>query len=404
VGPTAAPRRAGPVAVILVAAACLVSAPASAAPAPDKQTQAAQLAQQLEDQGRRIAVLDEQFNQARARAESLDAELAAMGPRLAESDRQLAAARERLGRTSVDAYVSGGAAPLIGALIRARSDDLGVRRTYINTAMAGQRGALAGYESARRRLLALRDKLRATQRSARATADSLDANRKAAEATIASQQSALTQAQGDLAPLVAEASSQQALRTQQQGRQRFDQLANPPSTGPTTTAPAPRRNGGGPTTTAKPAGTGTGGAAPTTTAPRPASTTTTVPKQPAPAGPGPAVSSGASAAVNTAKAQIGKPYVYGGAGPDNFDCSGLTMYSWRAGGVGLPHSAAMQYSAIAHVALTALQPGDLVFYGDPIYHVGIYVGGGQMIEAAHTGTDVRYASIYRPDLIGAGRP
>jgi cell wall-associated NlpC family hydrolase len=388
--------------VILVAAACLVSAPASAAPAPDKQTQAAQLAQQLDDQGRRIAVLDEQFNQARARAESLDAELTAMGPRLADSDRQLAEARQRLGQTSVDAYVHSGAAPLLGALIRARSDDLGVRRTYVNAAMAGQRSAVAGYESARRRLLALRDKLRATQRSARATADSLDANRKAAEATIASQQSALAQAQGDLAPLVAEASSQEALRTQQQGRQRFDQLANPSSAGSTTTAPAPpRRNGGGPTTTARPAGTGS---APTTTAPRPASTTTTVPRQPAPAGPGPAVSSGASAAVNTAKAQIGKPYVYGGAGPDNFDCSGLTMYSWRAGGVGLPHSAAMQYSAIAHVALTALQPGDLVFYGDPIYHVGIYVGGGQMIEAAHTGTDVRYASIYRPDLIGAGRP
>jgi peptidoglycan DL-endopeptidase CwlO len=402
VGPTPAPRRAGPVAVILVAAACLVSAPASAAPAPDNQTQAAQLAQQLEDQGRRISMLDEQFNQARARAESIDAELAAMAPRLAESDRQLAAARERLGRTSVDAYVSGGAAPLIGALIRARSDDLGVRRTYINTAMAGQRGALAGYESARRRLLSLRDKLRATQRSARATADSLDANRRAAEATIASQQSAMARAQGELAPLVAEASSQQALKAQEQGRQRFEVLAAPPRSTPTSTA-SPRRTGGGPTTTAKPSATGTGGG-PTTTAPRTASPTTTVPKQPAPAGPGPAVKSGASAAVNMAKAQLGKPYVYGGAGPDNFDCSGLTMYSWRAGGVGLPHSAAMQYSAIAHVALTALQPGDLVFYGDPIYHVGIYVGGGQMIEAAHTGTNVRYASIYRSDLIGAGRP
>jgi cell wall-associated NlpC family hydrolase len=116
------------------------------------------------------------------------------------------------------------------------------------------------------------------------------------------------------------------------------------------------------------------------------------------------VKSGASAAVNTAKAQIGKPYVYGGAGPDSFDCSGLTMYAWRAGGVGLPHSAEMQYNAIPHVAITQLQPGDLIFYGSPIHHVGIYVGGGQMIDAPYTGAVVRYDSIYRDSLVGAGRP
>jgi cell wall-associated NlpC family hydrolase len=389
--------------VILVAAACLVSAPASAAPAPDKQTQAQQLAQQLEDQGRRISILDEQYNQARARAEALDAQLAALGPRLAESDRHLAVARERLGRTSVDAYVRGGSAPLLGALIRARSDDLGVRRTYVDAALQGQRGALAGFESARRQLVRLRDELRTTQRSARATASALDANRKAAEATITSQQSARARAQGDMAPLVAEATAQQALKTQQQGKQRFDKLAAPPP-------PPPARHIGGsgnvaPTTTVKPAaGPGSGSATTTTTAHPSSPPTTAAPKPAAPTGPPPPVSSGAGAAVNTAKAQLGKPYVYGGAGPDNFDCSGLTMYAWRAGGVGLPHSAAMQYTAVPHVALTALQPGDLIFFGDPIYHMGIYVGGGQMIEAPHTGEVVRYASIYRPDLMGAGRP
>src|SRR5207237_4722788 len=127
------------------------------------------------------------------------------------------------------------------------------------------------------------------------------------------------------------------------------------------------------------------------------------PKPPGPAEPPPPVSSGASTAVSTAKAQLGKPYEYGGAGPDSFDCSGLTMYSWHAGGVSLPHSAEMQYSAIPHVDVTALQPGDLVFFGSPIYHVGIYVGSGQMIEAPHTGANVRYASIFRSDLVGAGR-
>jgi cell wall-associated NlpC family hydrolase len=54
--------------------------------------------------------------------------------------------------------------------------------------------------------------------------------------------------------------------------------------------------------------------------------------------------------------------------------------------------------------MSAIQPGDLVFFGSDLHHVGIYVGGGQMIEAPHTGVPVRYASIYRSDLVGAGRP
>jgi cell wall-associated NlpC family hydrolase len=80
------------------------------------------------------------------------------------------------------------------------------------------------------------------------------------------------------------------------------------------------------------------------------------------------------------------------------------MWAWRAGGVSLPHSAADQYSVIPHVSMASLQPGDLLFYGSPIHHVGIYVGNGTMIEAPHSGAVVRYASIYRSDLVGAGRP
>src|SRR5437773_903719 len=109
--------RTGPVAVIALVGALLVTGPVSAAPAPDKQQQAQDLEQQIEDQGQRIAVLDEQFNQARVRADALSAELASIGPRLAESDRQVAAARQRLSQISVDSYVRGGSVPLIGALI-----------------------------------------------------------------------------------------------------------------------------------------------------------------------------------------------------------------------------------------------------------------------------------------------
>ncbi len=399
--------RAGPVAVIVLVGCCLVTGPVSAAPAPDKQQQAQDLEQQIEDQGQRVAMLDEQFNQAQVRAEALGAELASMGPRIAESDRQLAAARQRLSAISIDSYVRGGSAPLIGALIKSTSEDFGVRRTYVRSALDGQKDALKQFDAARRRLLTLRDELRVTERSARATLTAIEANRQAAQATISSQQVALAQAQqSDLAPLVAQASAARAQKDEQQGVARFNQLAAAPAT-PDPAQPRRASGSGGPSTTlARPSGGPAPAPAihPTTTVAHSGSTPTTMAPAPTPTGPIPAVKSGASAAVNTAKAQLGKPYVYGGAGPDNYDCSGLTMYAWRAGGVGLPHSAQMQYDAIAHIPLSALAPGDLVFFGSPIYHVGIYVGGGQMIEAPHTGAVVRYASIYRPDLFGAGRP
>jgi cell wall-associated NlpC family hydrolase len=80
------------------------------------------------------------------------------------------------------------------------------------------------------------------------------------------------------------------------------------------------------------------------------------------------------------------------------------MYAWAAAGVSLPHSSQAQYASLPHVAQSQLQPGDLVFFGSPIHHVGIYAGGGTMIEAPHTGAVVRYRSIYRDDYVGGARP
>ena len=376
--------RAGSVVVILLGS-CLITSAASATPAPDKNAQAQHLAEQLDAQGRQISMLDEQFNQARLKAQQLGQQVVAINAQVALSDQKLAAARQRLGQASVDSYIHSGSAPLLGALIHANGADLGVRRTYVHVALNDQRHALSGFESARRDLLALRDQLQGAQRSARATANSIDANRRAALAAIAAQQQTTSKVQADLAPLVAAATVEQAQVEQKKVEARVA-TGLLPAAG---SVPAAAAVVAHTATTA-----GHTSSPPTTAAPKPV----------APTGPPPPVSGGASTAVSTAKAQLGKPYEYGAAGPDSFDCSGLTMYAWRAGGVSLPHSAAMQYDAIPHVAVTQLQPGDLVFFGSPIYHEGIYVGGGQMLEAPHTGAVVRYASIYRSDLVGVGRP
>jgi peptidoglycan DL-endopeptidase CwlO len=117
-----------------------------------------------------------------------------------------------------------------------------------------------------------------------------------------------------------------------------------------------------------------------------------------------AVRPGAAAAVRAAASQIGKPYRWGAAGPDSYDCSGLTMWAWAHGGVSLPHSSRAQYASLPKVPLSQLAPGDLIFRGSPIHHVSIYAGGGRVITAPQTGETVRYQSAFRGNIVGAARP
>jgi cell wall-associated NlpC family hydrolase len=105
-----------------------------------------------------------------------------------------------------------------------------------------------------------------------------------------------------------------------------------------------------------------------------------------------------------ARAQIGKPYVWGATGPSSYDCSGLTQAAWKAAGVDLPRTTYDQVNAGTRIATDDLLPGDLVFFYDDISHVGIYIGDGMMIHAPHTGANVREESIYYMPIYGSVRP
>ena len=121
----------------------------------------------------------------------------------------------------------------------------------------------------------------------------------------------------------------------------------------------------------------------------------------------------AAAAISYAQEQLGKRYLWGGVGTaaqgGRFDCSGLTQASYRSVGIRLPRVANDQWNAGPHPSRAQLLPGDLVFFAydlnDPrsIHHVGIYVGGGYMIDAPHTGAVIRFDPIDGPDYIGATR-
>lgn len=126
---------------------------------------------------------------------------------------------------------------------------------------------------------------------------------------------------------------------------------------------------------------------------------------PPPPPPPPPASSGVQAVIAAARSVLGVGYQWGGSSPQSgFDCSGLTMWAWAHAGVSLPHSSAAQYAALPRVDRSDLQPGDLVFFYSPIHHVGLYIGGGKMIDASSWSDAVVLRDVYWEHYVGAARP
>jgi peptidoglycan DL-endopeptidase CwlO len=111
-----------------------------------------------------------------------------------------------------------------------------------------------------------------------------------------------------------------------------------------------------------------------------------------------------SSIVSVAKKYLGARYVWGATGPNTFDCSGFTSYVYRQVGVSIPRTSRDQIHAGERVSRGDLAPGDLVFFGSPIHHVGMYIGGGMMIHAPNSGDVVRIAPAFRSNYVGACRP
>ena len=115
-------------------------------------------------------------------------------------------------------------------------------------------------------------------------------------------------------------------------------------------------------------------------------------------------SSKGATALAFAKSQLGKPYRYASAGPNAYDCSGLTSAAWSKVGVSLPRTSQSQIGVGRSVSKSELQPGDLVFYYSGISHVGLYAGNGQIVHAPRPGKSVEYASLDSMPFAGARRP
>lgn len=372
-------RRLG-VLVVIASLTPLFDAPAHADDIADKQAEAARIAEELEAQGQKVSMLAERLNQARLKADAVQAEVVKTQADVARTDASVAEAKETLKGYVVRSYMRGGRMSQLQLLLggQGEANDLAVRNGYVKSLTADERQAIDALAAAREAAEAKREALEATQKDARAALGAVEAERRAAAEAEAAAKATLNKVQGELASLVA---AEEARRAEEAARKAQAELAERRQR----EEAARQRQAAATTTTTRGA----------TAAPAPS-------PDPDPA-PAPAPNAGAARAVEEAKRQVGKPYEWGGSGPDTFDCSGLTAWAWKAGGKYLPHSSKAQYDATRRVSVDDVQPGDLLFYGNPIHHVGIYVGNGQMIEAPETGKNVRYASIYRRDMVGVGR-
>jgi cell wall-associated NlpC family hydrolase len=109
--------------------------------------------------------------------------------------------------------------------------------------------------------------------------------------------------------------------------------------------------------------------------------------------------------VSAASGQLGVPYRFAAEQPGvAFDCSGLTKYAWGRAGVYLPHQSSQQFASTPRVSQDQVQPGDLIFYYQPIGHVAIYIGGGSMIHAPQTGDVVKVSQVRWNKVVGVSRP
>jgi cell wall-associated NlpC family hydrolase len=367
---------------LVVALVPLISAgSAHGDPIDDKRAEAQRLQSEIDANGIQLDALSERYNGAQYRFEQAQAAATEAQQKLDATTAEVARLRTLVNERGAELYRGAGQGPT--------SLDVSSANSLI---ASSKYSALAAKHDTK-----LLDELRRAERTLRdqhaqaeqAQADAQDEQRAIAtaqagvEAANARQEQLLSQVNGEIAQLVAEEQARKEAAELAAAQQRYAAAAA--ANVPTTNSTAPSTGRGG-TSGGATSGSGTSGGGP------------------APSANVPVNGGGASAAIAYARAQLGKPYCYAGVGPACFDCSGLTMRAWGAAGVSMPHYSGAQYSKFPHVPLNAMQPGDLVFWGlGGSDHVGLYIGGGQMIAAPHTGDVVKIQAVYG-NPVGAARP
>ncbi|MFN8050399.1 MAG: NlpC/P60 family protein [Acidimicrobiales bacterium] len=337
------------------------------------KAKAAAIAAQLDDLDQKTNTLDEQYNNATLELDGLKAKLGENQAKVDQAKTQLEATRVQAQKFAVQAYM--GTNDTDSSLVGVSDDaaDASRRRTYLAARFGNSSDVIDGLVASQKDLADREAALEAANAKVDAKVAEITASKQDLEATIADRQKLYASVKGELAAAVA--AEQERLAKAAAAKAEADARAA------AARAAAARR----PQAVAVRA-TVRGGAGGSTlssvVAEVPASRNITPPPANAPT------------AVRVALEQQGDPYVWAADGPDSFDCSGLVLFAYRAAGVQLPHSSRGMRAMTRSITADELQPGDLVFGGSPVHHVGLYIGNGQMVHAPHSGDVVRVASIY----------
>ena len=379
-----------------MAASLSAATPANADGIASKRRQAARLADSIDALGERISILDEDYNSATVRLAHLELQAGNAAKGTVNAERRLNDVESRLRVRSVREYISPSSNLAEG--VSGDLNDAGTRDVLRSIATNNDDAVLEDLRAAREDLMIRKRSVVNARSEARALSVTLAVRRRESEALLVKQERLLDQTKGELGRLIvveekrrAEAEARRAkaelTRRQAAARKAYQQAVA--ESAKERASAAARRARFDPQAQAKI----------TASVAAAGHDSLVIPDT----GNEPPAARGAAAAIAFARTQLGKPYRWGGAGPNSYDCSGLLLVAWRAAGRSLPHSSRALWAMTSHVPVSAVRPGDLVFYGSPIHHVGMYVGNGQMIESPRTGLQVRISSIFRRNMVGVGR-
>ena len=333
------------IAAVLAAAMLLPATPAWASPIADKRAQAKVVKAQIDALDDALEPVTEDYNVALGAYQKLNGKVATIRVRLGRVNAKTGVLQTSLNTRAESMYRSGPLGVLDVLLGTASFEDFAATWDFLNDQNKRESLTVAQLKQLRAETMQVESQLVAAQTEARKAYKTVSSRKSDIESRLAQRKSLLRGVEKEIAALEA---ADRARRIAEQ-----------------------RRYGGG-------GGTGWDWGNPTR-APR-------------------------SGVVAIAMKYLGCPYQWAAAGPRRFDCSGFTMFVYAQVGVSLPHSSRAQINCGQRVSRANLQPGDLVFFGSPIHHVGMYIGGGRMIHAPHTGDVVSIDSIDRGNYAGACRP
>jgi cell wall-associated NlpC family hydrolase len=352
-------------ALVLLFAFALVAAagPAQANKISAKRAQLRAAQATIDDYDARVEQAVEAYNGARSQLQAVREQIKENTSRLEIAKANLATARRHLAQFLVSSYKGTNSDVAFYVLGSGSFSELVDRVDYVER-MSKTEGELLNEVIAAEKEIALRQK---QLRADRAKAEDLVAqtlqHRKDAETALAQQQAYVSSLQGDLQQLIRDEQARQDARAKARAEALAQQQA-------AAAAGSSSSSGGGSSGGGSSGGGGGGGGY----VPPPSGTL-------------------GQQAVAIAQRYLGVPYVWGGASPSGFDCSGLTMYVYAQLGISLGHFTGSQWGAGPHVSMSQLAPGDLVFFYPGVSHVGLYMGGGLFIHAPHTGDVVKISSL-----------